>query len=118
VREHNEAVNRLDFITGRAPVKIDYEPGTVQIVEQHDGSRLVLKKVAADYDVHDRLGAMNFLQQHAAKGQVVTGLLFVDSEPEDLHEHFNTVETPLNALGENELCPGQAALDKINAALR
>jgi 2-oxoglutarate ferredoxin oxidoreductase subunit beta len=118
VREHNEAVNRLDFITGRAPVKIDYEPGTVQIVEQHDGSRLVLKKVAADYDVHDRLGAMNFLQQHAAKGQVVTGLLFVDSEPEDLHEHFNTVATALNALGENELCPGQAALDKINAALR
>jgi 2-oxoglutarate ferredoxin oxidoreductase subunit beta len=28
------------------------------------------------------------------------------------------VETPLNALGEAELCPGSAALDKINASLR
>ena len=78
VREHNEAVNRLDFITGRAPITVDYEPGTVEIVEQHDGSKLVLKKVAADYDAHDRGGAMSFLQQHAAKGQIVTGLLYVD----------------------------------------
>ena len=46
VREHNEAVNRLDFITGRAPITVDYAPGTVQVVEQHDGSRLVLRKVA------------------------------------------------------------------------
>jgi 2-oxoglutarate ferredoxin oxidoreductase subunit beta len=118
VREHNEAVNRLDFITGRAPIKVDYDPGTVQVVEQHDGSRLVLKKVAADYDVSDRLGAMSFLQHHAAKGQVVTGLLYVDSNPEDLHHHFNTVDQPLNALNERELCPGQIALDKINASLR
>src|ERR1700676_556539 len=48
VREHNEAVNRLDFITGRAPITVTYEPGAVEIVEQHDGSKLVLKKVAAD----------------------------------------------------------------------
>src|SRR5438034_2637977 len=48
VREHNEAVNRLDFITGRAPITITHEPGTVEVVEQHDGSKLVLKKVAAD----------------------------------------------------------------------
>jgi 2-oxoglutarate ferredoxin oxidoreductase subunit beta len=118
VREHNEAVNRLDFITGRAPIKVAYKPGEVEVVEQHDGSKLVLKKIAADYDPHDRLGAMTFLQRHAAKGQIVTGLIYVDREPEDLHRHFNTVEAPLNALSEKALCPGQAALDKINAALR
>src|SRR6188508_910311 len=78
VREHNEAVNRLDFITGRAPITVAYEPGSMEVVEQHDGSKLVLKKVAADYDAHDRLGAMSFLQRHAALGQVVTGLLYVD----------------------------------------
>ena len=50
VREHNEAVNRLDFITGRAPITVDYAPGTVEVVEQHDGSKLVLRKLAADYD--------------------------------------------------------------------
>jgi 2-oxoglutarate ferredoxin oxidoreductase subunit beta len=87
-------------------------------VEQHDGSKLVLKKVAADYDAHDRIGAMNFLAQHAAKGQIVTGLIFVDPDPEDLHAHFNTVEAPLNTLTEKELCPGSAALEKINASLR
>ena len=118
VREHNEAVNRLDFITPRAPIAVAYAPGEVEVVEQHDGSRLVLKKVAADYDPHDRLGAMSFLQRHAAKGQIVTGLLYVDPEPEDLHRHFNTVDAPLNSLTEKELCPGSAALEKINASLR
>src|ERR1700758_4272820 len=70
VREHNDAVNRLDVITGRAPIKLDQAPGTVQVVEQHDGSRLVLRKLNADYDEHDRLAAMNFMHAHAAKGQI------------------------------------------------
>jgi 2-oxoglutarate/2-oxoacid ferredoxin oxidoreductase subunit beta len=118
VREHNEAVNRLDVITGRAPITVDYAPGSVQVVEQHDGTTLALRKVDADYDVHDRLAAMAFLQKHAAKGQVVTGLLYVDAEAEDLHSHLNTVEMPLNALGEKELCPGSAALEKVNASFR
>src|SRR5579871_2052422 len=118
VREHNEAVNRLDFITGRDPIEVDYAPGTVQAVEQHDGSTLVLRKVSADYDVHDRVAAMNFLQLHAAQGQIVTGVLYLDREAEDLHHHLNTTEMPLNALSEKELCPGSAALEKINASMR
>jgi 2-oxoglutarate ferredoxin oxidoreductase subunit beta len=118
VREHNDAVNRLDVITGRHPITVDYAPGTVQVVEQHDGTRLALRKIDADYDAHDRLAAMTFLQKHAAKGQVVTGLLYVDPDAEDLHAHLDTVETPLNALEAKELCPGSAALDKINASLR
>ena len=118
VREHNEAVNRLDVITARAPIKIDYAPGTVQVVEQHDGSKLALRKLDADYDVHDRVAAMGFLAKNTAKGQVVTGLLYVDPDAEDLHAHLNTVEAPLNRLSAKELCPGSAALEKINASLR
>src|SRR6188474_115460 len=118
VREHNEAVNRLDFISSRMPIEVKQEPGTVEIVEQHDGSRLALRKLAADYDVHDRAAALGFLQHHAAKGQIVTGLLYVEKEPEDLHAHLRTVDAPLNALDEKELCPGQAALEKFNASLR
>jgi 2-oxoglutarate/2-oxoacid ferredoxin oxidoreductase subunit beta len=105
-------------MTGRAPITVAYEPGAVEVVEQHDGSKLVLKKVAADYDPHDRSGAVNFLQRHAAAGQVVTGLLYVDPEPEDLHRNFNTVGAPLNGLAEADLCPGSAMLEKINASLR
>ena len=118
VREHNEAVNRLDFITGRAPINVNYEPGSVQIVEQHDGSRLALRKLNSDYDVHDRVAAMGFLAQQAAEGQIVTGLLYVANEPADLHGHLKTVDKPLNQLTEKELCPGSATLDKINAGLR
>ncbi len=76
------------------------------MVEQHDGTTSALSKLAADYDVNDRLGAMNFLQHHAAMGQVVTGLLYVEPDAEDLHEHLNTVAAPLNTLSEKELCPG------------
>jgi 2-oxoglutarate ferredoxin oxidoreductase subunit beta len=118
VREHNEAVNRLDVLTGRDPITVDYAPGTVQVVEQHDGTRLALRKIDADYDANDRLAAMTFLQKHAAKGQVVTGLLYVDPDSEDLHAHLDTVETPLNALEARDLCPGTSALEKINASLR
>jgi 2-oxoglutarate/2-oxoacid ferredoxin oxidoreductase subunit beta len=118
VREHNEAVNRLDFMSPRAPITVDYAPGTIEIVEQHDGSKLALRKLAAEYDPHDRLAAMTYLQERAVQGEIVTGLLFVEPEAEDLHEHLATVDTPLNALGEAELCPGTAVLEKINASLR
>ena len=105
-------------LVGREPISVDYAPGTVQVVEQHDGSRLALRKLDADYDPHDRLGAQTFLQKHAAKGQIVTGLLYVDPDAEDLHTHLDTVETPLNTMDEQALCPGSSVLDKINASLR
>src|SRR5690348_11796731 len=118
VREHNEAVNRLDYMPSRMPIEVKYEPGTVELVEQHDGSRLALRKLNAEYDVHDRLAAINFTAHHAAQGQIVTGLLYVEQDASDLHGHLNTVEAPLNTLGEKELCPGSAALEKVNASLR
>jgi len=99
VREHNDAVNRLDVITGRDPITIDYAPGTVQIVEQHDGSKLALRKVAADYDAHDRLRAATYLQERAAAREIVTGLLYMDREPDDLHANLGTVPAALNTLG-------------------
>ena len=118
VREHNDAVNRLDFITGREEITAEYAPGTLTNIVQHDGSVLRLRKLHADYDPTDRVKALNYIQTHQAKGEVVTGLLFVKPDAEDLHEHLNTVDTPLNRLGERELCPGNAALDKLNASLR
>ena len=118
VREHNDAVNRLDFISSRMPIEVQYEPGTVEIVEQHDGSKLALRKLEADYQVHDRTAALGFLQHHAAKGQIVTGLLYMEKDADDLHAHLHTVDTPLNQLEAAELCPGQGALEKINASLR
>jgi 2-oxoglutarate ferredoxin oxidoreductase subunit beta len=118
VRQHNEAVNRLDFIEEREEITVDYAEGEVVTVEQHDGSVLRLRKLAPDYDPTDRIKAMNYLQERAAAGEIVTGLLYLDPHATDLHEHLNTVETPLNRLTERELCPGAVTLERINASLR
>ena len=60
VREHNEAVNRLDFIAGReADHRRVCAPARCEMVTQHDGSVLRLRKLADDYDAHDRIAAMN-----------------------------------------------------------
>jgi 2-oxoglutarate ferredoxin oxidoreductase subunit beta len=118
IREHNEAVNRLDVMLPREPIAAEYAPGEVREVVQHDGSVLRLHKIAADYEPNDRIYSMNFLQQHQAHGEVVTGLLFVDPEAQDLHASLNTVAKPFNELGDKELCPGSAALDRFNASLR
>jgi 2-oxoglutarate ferredoxin oxidoreductase subunit beta len=118
VREHNEAVNRLDFMEGRAPITVDHEPGTVQMVQQHDGTFLKLSKLDADYDPTDRAKAMAFLQRHHSRGEVLTGLLYVEEQADDLHNSLNTTAVPLNKLGERELCPGSARLADINAEYR
>ncbi|MBV9811619.1 MAG: 2-oxoacid:ferredoxin oxidoreductase subunit beta [Acetobacteraceae bacterium] len=118
VREHNEAVNFLDVITGRPEITADYEPGTVQEVAQHDGTTLRLRKIAEDYDVTDRAAAVSWVQHRQAAGEIVTGLLYVDPDADDMHGYLGTVETPLNALDETALCPGQGTLDALNAALR
>ncbi|MSQ73015.1 MAG: 2-oxoacid:ferredoxin oxidoreductase subunit beta [Betaproteobacteria bacterium] len=118
VREHNDAVNRLDFWPNRDEIKADFAQGEIITVPQHDGSVLRLRKIHLEYDPNDRVTAMNYIAQHQAQGEVVTGLLFVDPEAQDLHDALNTVDTPFNALTAADLCPGAAMLDKINASLR
>jgi 2-oxoglutarate ferredoxin oxidoreductase subunit beta len=117
VRAHNEAVNRLDFMPHRDAITAMYAPGEVIEVTQHDGSLLRLRKLADGYDPGDRLAAMSHIAAHEARGEILTGLLYVDGAAEDLHGHLKTVGVPLNRLGERELCPGSAALAAINAEL-
>jgi len=118
VREHNEAVNRLDVFPARDAISVDYAAGETIEVTQHDGQTLRLHKLAADYDPRDRIAAMHYVQHHHAKGEVVTGLLYVDPDATDLHGHLNTSKQPLNQMGMAQLCPGAAVLDKLNATLR
>src|SRR3546814_16490850 len=102
----------------RVQIAVDYDAGQAMDVEQHDGSVLRLRKRDADYDPRDRIAAMNLIQQRHARGEVVTGLLHVDAEASDLHGHLDTVPVPLNSLDADELNPGAAVLETINAALR
>jgi 2-oxoglutarate ferredoxin oxidoreductase subunit beta len=118
VREHNAAVNSLEIIESREEIKADYAPGSVVSVTQHDGSILRLRKLAEDHDPTDRSSVMRFVQRHSAAGEIVTGLLYLEPEPEDLHDRLGVTKRPLNSLNETDLCPGSGALDKINAGLR
>lgn len=118
VREHNEAVNRLEVILARDPIETSYAPGSLRRVVQHDGSVLLLRKLGHDYDPTDRIGAMNHLHERAVLGEIATGLLFVNEDGEEMHQNLNTVQTPLNALTDADLCPGASVLETINASLR
>ena len=118
VRQHNEAVSRIDFMTPGEEITTAYAPGEAVDVPQHDGSVLRLRKLHADYDASDRYAALSYMHQHAARGEIVTGLLYLDPLATDLHVSCNTCATPLAALDRDMLCPGAAALEKINAALR
>jgi 2-oxoglutarate ferredoxin oxidoreductase subunit beta len=118
VRQHNDAVSRIDFVTSREEITAQYAPGEVVEVEQHDGTTLRLRKLHTDYDPTDRYAAMSYMQTHQARGEVVTGLLYIDPLATDLHNALNTTDLPLNTLGADVLCPGAKALEKINASLR
>jgi len=97
---------------------VDYGEGGVIEVPQHDGSIIKLRKLGTDYDPTDKINAVNHIARAVAKGEVLTGLLYVKPDAEDLHAHLNTCEVPFNKLGEKELCPGAGMLERINAALR
>jgi 2-oxoglutarate ferredoxin oxidoreductase subunit beta len=117
VRAHNEAVNRLDFMPLREPITADVPAGGVQSVVMHDGGTIRLRKLHAEYDPRDKVGALAYLEGHRAVGEVVTGLLYLEEDASDLHDAQNTVTVPLNALGDAELVPGNAALAAFNASL-
>ena len=83
-----------------------------------EGGILRLRKLHADYDPSDKINATSMIASAAAKGEVLTGLLYLAPDAEDLHANLNTYEGAFNTLGEKELCPGSAMLDKINSGLR
>jgi 2-oxoglutarate/2-oxoacid ferredoxin oxidoreductase subunit beta len=118
VREHNEAVSRIDFIDLAPEVSATPGPGEVLDLPQADGGTMRLRKLHADFDPTDRRAAMNHLQTLQAAGEIPTGLLYLDPEAADLHAALNTVPRALNSLGEAELCPGSQVLARINNSLR
>ena len=95
-------------------VMADYEESAREDVAMPDGSTLRLYKLDADYDPHDRVGALNYVQKMQQEETVVTGLLYVDSNPVECHDTMCIVKTLLAELTEDELCPGSNILESIN----
>ena len=108
---HNEAVNRLDFITGRAPITVDYEPGTVEIVEQHDGSKIALRKLNCRIQ-HPRQARRDELPvAPRGRGPDRHGAALRRQRSGRPALASRDRRAPLNSLGEKELCPGSATLE-------
>jgi len=116
VREHNAALDRVDFVPHEPAITVDYAAGSSTDVTLHDGTVLKLHKLAEDYDPTSRAAVLASLERHRAAGEVATGLLYLEPAETDLHDLIGTVAAPLNSLTEADLCPGSAALDVINAS--
>jgi 2-oxoglutarate/2-oxoacid ferredoxin oxidoreductase subunit beta len=117
VREHMEATGKMDFVPLRKEINADYAPGYTQEVTLHDGSVIHLYK-SEGLDCTDRNSAIRAVQEHAAREQILTGLLFVDPDSQDFHKTQRTVKQSLRDLDEEDLCPGNRALGAINASFR
>ncbi len=118
VREHIEATSTLDFVPEMQEITTSYTEGSSQQVKLHDGSAINLHKLSSAWDPMDRQSAMNAMMNAKNKGEILTGLIYIEPETKDLHDLIQTTATPLNALGKKELCPGASALEEINADLR
>lgn len=118
VREHIEATSTLDFVPEMQEITTSYTEGSSQQVKLHDGSAINLHKLSSAWDPMDRQSAMNAMMNAKNKGEILTGLIYIEPETKDLHDLIQTTETPLNALGKKELCPSAVALEEINADLR
>ena len=117
-REHLREVMRADFIPREKEIEVDYPQGSATSVQLHDGNRITLRKLAADFDASDRGAAISYLEESQRRGEIVTGLLHVSSEAGDLHDVANTVQQPLSEVPYEQLCPGGAALDALFDAYR
>jgi 2-oxoglutarate ferredoxin oxidoreductase subunit beta len=118
VREHIEATSTVDFVPMKQEITTSYQQGTATEVTMHDGSVLRFNKLKQDWDPQDRFSAIAAVNDATKRGEILTGLLYVDPQSQDLHEIINTVRKPLNSLTEKDLCPGNVALQKINESLR
>jgi 2-oxoglutarate ferredoxin oxidoreductase subunit beta len=118
VREHVEATATLDFVPMMREITTSYEAGSVNDLLMHDGSKIRLHKLAKDWDPFERNSAMNAIHRAKQKGEILTGLLYMDESSNDLHDLLKTTDAPLNSLPKDALCPGSDALAKLNASLR
>ena len=115
-RDHREATGKADFVPFQQEITADYEPGFSHEITLHDGSSIHLYK-ETDLDVADRGSALRAIRSHKDKGNILTGLLYIDPDSRDFHEIQSTIQKPLRDCGVSELCPGSKALDAINDSL-
>lgn len=117
-RHHKVEVVDSDFVPSRQEITADYEAGTTINVIMHDGSKVRFHKVPPDYDPADRTAVIHYLNTHQDRGEIPTGLLFVDPTVGDLHDTHGTSPKALSRVPFEALCPGAKALGDLQQFYR
>ena len=117
-KDHDEPLNELGFVPYFENIDLDYDPGTTTNVVMHDGSSLRLRKLGRDYDPTDKLAALHVLQEAHEKGEMLTGVFYVNPEAPSFVDLLNLVEEPLAKLPESQVRPPKKVLDEIMESLR
>lgn len=118
MKDHEQALHDIDFVPSYEDISVEYEEGTTQEVELYDGSRLVLKKLARDYDPTDRFAAIELLHRPQNPGEVLTGILYIDNDAPTLIERLEMVDEPLATLPDARVRPSREALEMVIEELR
>jgi 2-oxoglutarate ferredoxin oxidoreductase subunit beta len=74
--------------------------------------------VDRDFDPTDRLAALTALEEAETKGEVLTGVLYVNTSKPTLLDLLNLVEEPLATLPEIRVRPPVSALNEVMEELR
>ena len=83
MRDHDLPLQQLDFVPCLRRHLRRNRGGRDARGDLHDGSRLILKKLGKDYDPTDKMRAVQTLHEAAVSDQVITGLIYLNTEPPD-----------------------------------
>jgi 2-oxoglutarate ferredoxin oxidoreductase subunit beta len=113
MQEHEEAITEVGFVPHFEDIAVDYEAGSSYNVEMHDGSHLRLSKLREDYDPTNRISAVRALMEAHEKGEVLTGVFYVNTEKPSFTEMLNLTDEALGTLPESRVRPPKSVLDDV-----
>ncbi|HZQ21262.1 MAG TPA: 2-oxoacid:ferredoxin oxidoreductase subunit beta [Terriglobales bacterium] len=110
MKDHEEPLQDINFIPSFEEINVDYDPGTTVDVTMHDGSHLRLRKLEEDYDPTDKIAAVKRLMEAKEKGDVLTGVFYVNTQAPNFVEMLNLTEHPLATLPQTAVRPSREVL--------
>ncbi len=117
-KDHEIPIQEIGFIPFFDEIAVDYDPGTTQDVELHDGSHIRLKKLREDYDPTNKRAAFDLLHEAQEKGEFLTGLIYVEPQKKDFVTLLGLTDEPLATLPLDRVRPGREALAQMMEELR
>ena len=112
-KEHEEELHEIGFVPFFEEIAVEYDPGTTRVVELHDHSKVVLKKLDRDHDPTDRARAISLLHQAADENLFLTGLIYLDPNGPSMAQQMNLVPEPLATLPASRLRPPASVLAEV-----